>query len=38
MNDMEERIQRADPKLEQAAAIKAMCEIAADRAGKLGMQ
>ncbi|KAH8668199.1 Oxo-4-hydroxy-4-carboxy-5-ureidoimidazoline decarboxylase [Tricladium varicosporioides] len=35
MENMQERIVRADIKLERLEAIKAMCDIAADRAGKL---
>jgi len=35
MEDMKERIARGDMKLERAEAIKAMCDIAADRAAKL---
>ncbi|EPE29532.1 hypothetical protein GLAREA_00692 [Glarea lozoyensis ATCC 20868] len=35
MANMQERISRGDIKLERAEAIKAMCDIAADRASKL---
>ncbi|EKD19847.1 uncharacterized protein L3040_002467 [Drepanopeziza brunnea f. sp. 'multigermtubi'] len=35
MENMRSRIERGDIKLERAEAIKAMCEIAADRAAKL---
>ncbi|KAK3048754.1 hypothetical protein LTR09_009866 [Extremus antarcticus] len=35
MEDMRKRIAESDLKSEQIAAIRAMCEIAADRAGKL---
>lgn len=36
LEDMRSRIARGDVKAERLAAIQAMCDIALDRAGKLG--